>query len=319
MTLKHSVTATGTNDGAKQVSKDAWNADHVVDTGGILMAGATSAPATPAAGYLSWYARVLAGRLIPKWMPPSGVDNPVQPALFGNNIIMYMPNTGNTAGLNLGTPWTVGTTISHPTPSSTAPAMVNQMKRTRSANVVTATNQVLGVGSFASGTHQFWRGNAAGLGGFFFFTRFIVELWPATTVRLFAGLSDQTTAVVASNTYAGNLCGISHITTDAASVLNFVTRDGTTLNSTSITLAANLQAGQAFDLYMYAKPNNGALYFRLDEINTGTTLIDSSTTTNLPTATAFMGPQVHMSNGTANITATTTAIGVNRIYVESDH
>jgi hypothetical protein len=319
MALIHSVVATGTNDGTKQVSKNAWNADHVIDTGGILMQSASSNPTPPASGNMIWYARTLSGRVIPKWQPPSGLDNPVQPALFGNNVVLYLPNNSTTLGLNYGTPWVGGGTISHPTPSTSAPAVVNQMKRTRFANVATTTNQVLGASSMASGVQQFWRGNATGLGGFFFFTRFIVELWPAATVRLFAGLSDQTTAVVASDTYAGNLCGISHITTDAATVLKFVTRDGTTANTTNITLAANLQAGQAFDFYMFAKPNDTVLYYRLDELNTGTTLVDSSTSTNLPTSTAFLGPQVHMSNGTANTTVTTTAIGINRIYIESDH
>jgi len=69
---------------------------------------------------------------------------------------------------------------------------------------------------------------------------------------------------------------------------------------------------------MYAKPNDSTIYFRLDDINAGTTLIDSSKTTNLPTNTAFLGPQVTMSNGTANTTVTTTAIGIAKIYIESD-
>lgn len=277
-------------------------------------------PAVPPADSLSLYARKVSGRVMPKWMPPSGLDAFVQPAFFGNNIVMYLPNTGTTAGLNLGTPWAVGTTISHPTPSSTAPAMYNQLKRTRSANVVTTTNQVLGVSSIVTGAHQFWRGNAAGLGGFFFFTRFSIDLWPAATVRLFAGLHSGTTAMVASDTVpAISLCGLWHDTTMAATVLNFVTKDGTTLNSTAITLNSALAAGQVFDFYMYMKPNDSTLYYRLDDVVVGNTLVDSSTTTNLPASTTFMGPSVTMSNGTANITAATVAIGVNRIYVESDH
>jgi hypothetical protein len=51
----------------------------------------------------------------------------------------------------------------------------------------------------------------------------------------------------------------------------------------------------------------------------GTTLCDGSCTTTLPLNTAFMGPNVGMSNGTANITVTTVAPGINRIYVESPH
>lgn len=285
----------------------------------VLMPIAPSNPASAPTDTLYFYARKISGRVMPKWMPPSGLDNPVQPALFGNNVVLYMPNTGTTNGLNLGTPWVAGGTVSHPTPSSTSPAIANQMKRTRLANVVTTTNQVLGESSMASGAQQFWLGNAAGLGGFFFFTRFIIELWPAATVRLFAGLSASTTAVVASDTVVNNTVGLWHDTTDSASTISLVTKGTGSATKTGITLANALAAGQAFDFYMYAKPNDSTIYYRLDDINGGTTLVDSSVTATLPANTAFMGPQVHMSNGTANTTATTVAIGINRIYVESDH
>lgn len=290
------------------------------ETNSFTMPIVSANPSAPEADTMLFYARKICGRVLPKWMPPSGVDNPVQPALFGNNVVLYMPNTGTTAGLNLGTPWAVGTTVSHPTPSSTAPAMLNQMKRTRSANVVTTTNQILGVSSIVTGAHQFWRGNSAGLGGFFFFARFSIELWAASTCRLFVGLHSGTTAMVASDAVpAISLCGVWHDTTMAGTVLNFVTKDGTTLSSTAITLTGALAAGQLFDLYMYCAPNGSTMYYRMDDVIAGTTLVDSSTATNLPAATTFMGPSVTMSNGTANITATTVAIGVNRIYVESDH
>lgn len=286
----------------------------------LVLPAAPVNPPPPAADSLQFYARKISGRMLPKWMPPSGLDTPVQPALFGNNVVLYMPNTGTTAGLNLGAPWAVGTTVSHPTPSSTAPAMYNQLKRTRSANVVTTTNQVLGVSSIVTGAAQFWRGNAAGLGGFFFFARFSIDLWPAASVRMFSGLHSGTTALVASDTLpAVSMCGLWHDTTQAATVLNFTTKDGTTANSTAITLNSALAAGQVFDFYMYLKPNDSTLYYRLDDVVVGNTLVDSSTTTNIPATTTFMGPSVTMSNGTANITAATVAIGVNRIYVESDH
>jgi hypothetical protein len=290
------------------------------DNGAVELKTVPANPAPPPDGEMYFYPRKICGRTLPKWMPPSGVDSPVQPALFGNNIVLYMPNTGSTAGLNLGTPWAVGTTISHPTPVSTAPTMFNQLKRTRSANVATTTNQVLGVSSIVTGAAQFWRGNAAGMGGFFFFARFSIELWPAATVRLFVGLQSGTTAVVASDTVpAISMCGLWHKSTDAATVLNFSTKDGTTQTDVAITLNAALAAGQVFDFYMYMKPNDATIYYRLDDLVVGNTLVDTSKSTNLPAVTTFMGPSATMSNGTANTTVTTTAIGVNRIYVESDH
>ena len=93
----------------------------------------------------------------------------------------------------------------------------------------------------------------------------------------------------------------------------------TTATKAAITLAANLAAGQCFDAYIWAPPNGSAVFYRLDEINTGTNLVDTSTTTTIPTNTAFMGPTLQMSNGTANTTVTTTAMEVMAFSCQSDN
>jgi len=280
---------------------------------------ATSDPAAPAAGFLKIFAKNVAGRVLPKWIGPSGVDTPFQPALFGNNIVLFAPSSGTTGtGTGFGAVWTPGGTVSHPTPATTSPAIANQMHRTRFANVVTTQNQTLGIISTAAGLPQFWRGNAAGLGGFFFSCRFIIELWPANTVRLFVGLTSLATAMVATDTPSGDFCGLWHDTTDGANVLSLITMDNTTRVKTAIT-GATLAAGQAFDWYMFMPPNSSTIYYRLVSINSGTELVNTSYSTTLPRNTIFMGPQIQMSNGTANTTVTTTAIGIVRVYIESDN
>lgn len=281
---------------------------------------AQSNPTAPATDNLKVYAKNISGRMMPKWMGPSGVDTPFQPALFGNNIVMFLPQTGTTGtGGSFGAVWTSNGTVTHPTPATTAPAKSNQMKRTRYANIVTTTNQQLGPRYNAASEQQFWRGNAAGLGGFFFFTRFIVELYPSSTIRIFAGLTNTTTgSVVISDTVLANTAGLWHDTTDSSSTFNFVTKDATTATKKAISLSNAIAAGNSYDFYMFAKPNDSTIYYRLDDIVNNVTYEGSATTT-LPTNTAFLQPQVQMSNGTANITVTTSAIGVNRIYVESDY
>lgn len=279
-------------------------------------------PSAPATDTLRVYARKVAGRMVPKWTPPSGLDTPIQAALWGNNTVLYMPNTGTTAGLNLGTPWAVGTTIAHPQPTA---GMYTQMKRTTSTNVITTTNQVLGVSSIVSTAAQFWRGNGAGLGGFFFFARFGIETLTAASpnaTRLFVGLQSGTTSVLASDTIPAISCvGLWHDTTDGANVINLLTKDGTTATKNALTGSPSTPyaTGQGYDFYMFCKPGDSTIYYRLDNLLTGDILVDSSVTTTLPAATTFMGPVVGMSNGTANITAATVGIGVNRIYIESDH
>jgi len=280
-----------------------------------LIMPATTNPSAPSNGLL-WYARKIGGRVLPKWIGPSGVDVPVQPALFGNNIVMYTPTSGTTATGGFGTLWAKGGssgTVDTPTLTS---GITNQIKRTRHRNVVTTTNQAMGIISTASGMPMVWRGNAAGQGGFFFFARFVVTDYPAASIRIFAGLTAGTAEVVTSDTVANNTAGFWHDTSDNASTCAFVTRDAATTNKVTFTCA--LAAGQGFDVYIFAKPNDSTIYYRVDDINAGTTLVDSSTGTNLPAATTFLGPQVEISNGTANTTVNTVGIGVNRIYVESD-
>lgn len=279
--------------------------------------GATALTAAPA-DTLKIFARKVAGRMTLKYIGASGVDQAVQDKISENRNGFYLPNNGTAVGLNLGIGWTSAGTVSHPTPSSTAPAIYNQQKRTRWANIVTTTNQLLGLRT-ATAEKSYWRGNAAGLGGFNFHARFGIGLWPAATVRLFVGLNDSNAGWVASDTLTGNGCGLWHDTTEAATVLNFVTRNGTTATKAAITLATALAAGQCFDFWMWSAPNGSEIWYRLVELNTGTLLVDTSTTTTIPLNTAFMGPELMMSNGTANITVTTVAMEVMAHSCQSDN
>ena len=282
----------------------------------------SAAVTTPAASTAALFFRDMGGRILPKWVTPSGIDQIVQPALFGNAYQMFNPTSGTTGtGINpTGVAWTSNGTVTHPTPSTTAPALANQQRRTRYANVVTTQNQQLGPRMNTVAEQSFLRGNAAGLGGFFFYTRFIVELWPAATVRIFAGLTgvSATASVCISDTVVNNTCGLWHDTTDAATTFNFVTRDAATTTKQAITLSNAIAAGNCYDFYMWCAPNASSMFWRLEDINNNVTYTNNTSTT-LPTNTVFMTPQVQMSNGTANTTATTSAIGIAKIYVESDH
>jgi hypothetical protein len=284
---------------------------------------AISVPDAPGSGVLRLFATTTAGRKLPKWIGPSGVDTWFQPALFGNNVVLFTPTASTTVTGGFGVTWAKGGsagTQDTVTPTTTSPTIINQMKRFRHRNAVTTTNQALGVIATAAAIPWVWRGNAAGLGGFFFFTRFVVELWQSNSDRLFVGLTPGTTEQVTTNTFQNNTIGLWHDDTMGANVLYFATKDTTTYNNSGAAIAgATLATGQGYDFYIYARPNDSTIYYRLDDINAGTTLIDSSVNANLPTATVFLGPQVEMSNGATDIVVNTVGMGVNRIYIESDH
>lgn len=286
-----------------------------------LVLGAAGAGLVPAAStdQLKLFARKRAGRMHLKYIGPSGVDQTIQDKLSENGWSCYLPNNGTTVGLNLGLAWTTGGTVSHPTPATTAPAIFNQQKRTRWANVVTTTNQFLGLRT-ATAEKRYWRGNAAGLGGFNFHARFGIGLWPAATVRLFVGLNDSNAGWAISDTLTGNGCGFWHDTTEAATVLTFVTRNGTTATkSAAITLTSALAAGQCFDCWIWSAPNGSEIGYALQDLSNGNVLVDTTTTTTIPLNTAFLGQELAMSNGTANITVTTTGFDLSAHSCQSDN
>ena len=282
-------------------------------------------PSVPGAGVLRVWGRATAGRMLLKWQGASGLDTAAQPALFGNNVVFFSPSSGTTVTNGFGLTWAKGSgagTVSTPSISTGAPVYLNTMKRTRMANAVTTTNQQFGIVGTAGTAVQFWRGNAAGFGGFFFFTRFGLGAWLAGS-RIFAGMAASATTPVVSDTLTNNCCGMSRLLADTGNTLSFVTRDATTTNTIAIS-GATIATGAIFDVYIFARPNDSTIYFRVDQNDDGSgtnlgTLIDSSTSTNLPVNTTLLGADVTMSNGTANITANTVFCDVNRIYVESDH
>lgn len=283
----------------------------------ILAATTQTVMGAAATDQLKLFARKRAGYMHLKYIGPSGLDERVQDALTENGYSNYLPNNGTTVGLNVGLAWTSGGTVSHPTPATTAPAVFSQQKRTRWANVVTTTNQFLGIRT-ATAEKRYWRGNAAGLGGFKFHARFGIGLFAAATTRWFVGLNDSNAGWVISDTLTGNGCGFWHDTTEAASVLNFVTRNGTTATKAAITLGSNLAAGQCYDAWIWSAPNGSTIGYALQDLATGNILVDTTTTTTIPLNTAFLGQEIACSNGTANITATTVAIDLSGHSCASD-
>lgn len=282
------------------------------------LTGQANEPTAPGAGDLLLYTKNSGGRMVLKMKGPSGIDTSLQPALYSNNTILYAPSAGITGtGTGWGTLWSSNGTVAHPTVSSSAPALVNQMRRTTWTNVVTTTNQTMGIMSTAAGMPQFWIGNAAGLGGFFFWCRFTLEAMPAATTRLFIGLTDLATTMVASDAPTGNFCGLHRITTDSVTTMAFATRNNTTTTRATFTIPA-ITTKIGYDFTMFCPPNGSTISYRLVTLDLATAYVNTSTSTTLPLNTAFMGPQAVVSNGTANVTASTVTIGINRLYVESD-
>lgn len=273
-------------------------------TGFILAAAAVDAITAADPSTLRYFGGLVAQRMVPLWTDPGGIARRFQERMSSAGFSSYLPVSTTTVGASIGLLWTSGGTVSHPSPAA---GIYAQQKRTRWANVVTTTNQVLGLRT-ATTEKRYWRGNAAGQGGFQFHARFAVGLFVSTGCRLFVGLNDSGTGYVVSDTLTGNGIGLWHDSSEANSVLSLVVVNAGTAVKNAITLGANLAAGQCYDFEMSADPNGSIIGYKLTDMLTGTVLVDSFITgSSLPLNTAFMGQELAMSNGTANLTVTTVA------------
>ena len=267
-----------------------------------------SIPAAPTNG-LIMFDRIRGGRHLPSVIGPSGVDVALQPALFGNSVYMWLPGVGTTLGINWGTSFVArnsGTAAAQSHPTKTSTNAMTSMNRAMFGTGTTAT----GASGIQSSATVAWRGNAAGLGGFFFFARFGIDTL-ATGQRAFVGLSANSAAMAADPSTRNNTCGIGKDSADATWQI-IMRGTAATKTNTGITVTA----GQVIDFAMFATPNGSNITCRIADAVTGAVLYDNTSfTTNLPTNTTFMYMQAH-TQSTAGTTAKTLAL--NRMYMETD-
>ena len=277
---------------------------------GVTMNAITNEPSAPSGSNLHIYTKNIAGRIVPKWIGPAGVDTPFQAALWGNNTIMWTPTTA-TAGVWQGTAGAGAGTYTTALPTTTN--FYTAMKRGQWATVVTTTNQQVGQ---RSTENMIFRGSVSGQGGFFFFCRFGITTWTAGD-RLFVGLSPNSTALVTAQPSADpNIAGFGIDAGDTAITFMHNDNAGAAVKD-AIAGQPTLASNQGYDAYIYAKPNDTTIYYRLVDVNTGAEIINSSTATDLPVNTTMMSAHAVMGNA-ANTAVTAAQIGVNRMYVETD-
>lgn len=307
--VKHAFTSAKADGGdTTLVQPSNWNAEHVVDQY-IDYPSQATIPAAPAAGQLRVFSRNRGGRGLLHIIGPAGVDVALQPAIFGNTIIIWAPSTG-TAQTAFGATYTArnnGTSAAQDTPARASTNAMTSLSRARFGTGTTATG--------ASGTQTAavvaWRGNSAGLGGFFFFARFGIETLAADQ-RAFVGLSANNATMAADASTWANTIGIGKDTGD--SVWQLIQRNATTLTKTST--GATVTAGQVLDFMMFAPPNGSSVTTRLVDAVTGTVYVNEVVlNTTLPVNTTFLYMQAH----TQSVTGTTAKfLSLNRLYLEQD-
>lgn len=299
-----------------QVSTDITSLKYHFSTQILHLAGTSSAillTANPgiqtstAASTMALYARQIAGQMRVTTVGPLGDERPLQRSVFDDSMALWMPTTsapGRAIGadsFNLG---------SFSSASGTVGSAYTVKKRSVYKTASNAANSTAGMGF---DRNEFFQGSTSGYGGYFFFCRFGLDTF-ATSVRYFVGLTAAgSSAICTSN--IGLINSVAFSFNDNVTTWGFYHSSTGAGTTETISGQTGLASGNGYDVYIYAPANTTVIYYRLDELNTGSTIVNSSVANHLPNSTAFMKPVAMC--GALNTSTNAGAIGVIKMYVET--
>jgi hypothetical protein len=265
----------------------------------------------PDAGTLALWARSRAGRMMLEMMGPNGIDVALQASLFDNSVQMWGPSGGTTVSPGIGTSWTARNTGTGAAQSHPARATTNRATKMSKAQFSTGTTAT-GVIGIQSALETAFRGDAAGEGGVFWFSRFAMGASESTLQKLL-GLSALNALLAGEPSAQNNTLALGFDSTDTN--YQVISRSASAASKID-TGIAKTTTGVVFDFTIFMIPNAGAVTVRLVNRNTGAVVLDNvAVTANLPVATAFMFSHAQI-RSTVGTTAKT--LWLNRIYAESD-
>lgn len=310
MGLKHAYIATGANDGAKQVSVDRWNDDHVlVDELDLPL---VASPTAPLADNIALYGTKIGGRMMLSQMGPSGLDTTFQPNLGGNKVALWMPPGGSTT-----VPGVFGMAALTATGTATSRtlATTNLLQRmTRLGYVSAATAAALSGAREA--VAKYTTGAGAGLGGFWARYRFAPsDAANVAGARMFVGLSASTGAPtnVEPNTLV-NSVGVCQLSSSSNLQMYAAGASaGANLTDLGVNFPANGNAA-VYELTMFGAPD-GTVGWRVLRLDTGA-VASGTFTTGLPLSTVLLCHQLWRTN---NATAAAVGLDICGIYIETDY
>ena len=248
---------------------------------------AAAEPAAPSATDLLFYPRRVA-------RPRAFVQGPenrpyaLQPSLAFVQPSLYLPNYGSTGVTGLGDS---GTSLDQASQANYTVATTDYVASQSGLTLTSAATASAACG-IRGGTSnlRFWRGNAAGLGGFFGHVRLVIGTL-ASDQRAFIGFTTQTGPLAVDPSTAGDFVGVGADAADAN--LQLITRDGTTANKIDLGVKKDTtnKPNQLLDIWLYCAPNDTTIYATVDSwsASTRTRLVDNQAlTVNLPRNTQLM-------------------------------
>jgi hypothetical protein len=271
-------------------------------------------PAAPAAGTVRLFRREIAGRQLPAFRGPSGLESALQPLLARNKVLRIAPiGNGTTVSTEGASFQSTGTVTARNV------ATTNLFTRTRRIGYVSAT----AAGSTAGARHnltQFTLGDGSGLGGFFVVIRFGFSAVVAD-MRAFVGARNNGGTI--ANVEPSTLTGVIGVGKGGADD-NLSIFYGGTAAQTPIPLGANFPANTAnvdlYELALFSPPTVAqTVHWQVARLNTGD--VASGTLTGgaavLPAADVLLTPFNSIVSN--NATAAEVAIDIVSVYAETDY
>jgi len=311
--LEGNTTGTGGISTAISVASG-WDIGVDIQSGGIQLT-AQNDPSTPGPNNLKIYAKDIAGRIMPKWIGPAGVDTQFQASLGFNRVAMAVPaavancTTGFTA---FGTTLTTAGTCSIGAMASTN--LLTSVRRTTISSGATAGT----VAFQRQAALMAWRGNNTGLGGFFFTQRFGLSGTLQTDERAFVGLSNAAAtptnvSPILDTNFSKIGMGIAANTGNWKLIHNVAGTTPTTVDLTN----APINTTNLYELVLYSPPNGSYIGYRVTNLSNGTVISGSTTSsTNVPASNTFLAPITWITN---NAQAAAAQIDHAGWYLESDN
>lgn len=272
------------------------------------MKSITTEPAAPSDSFLHIYTKKIAGKMELKTKGPTGLDYPLQAALWMTTTTDWSSSTA-TAGLWRNTGGTGAGTFAAVTPTDVN--LYTSMKRSRYGNVVTTANQVLGQ---RNTENMFFRGSAvSGAGGFRAVARGGMEIW-TNGGRFFFGMATANTVITAGPSALNNTVGFAVDVADNG-LIHFITKNTGVVQkvSTGFTFANNT----GFDFYIFCSPNASQYSWRIVSLQNGTEA-NGVATLQLPVNTTKQSVNFLASNA-ALTPVNSIQLGIQKISVETDY
>lgn len=284
-------------------------ANVAIDNGDLTLT-VNASPVTPPANNTKIFAKSQAGRIMPAFVGPSGLDSVLQPHLAKNGWAMWKitPSVAAPVAYGIGALTAVGTAT---LAAYATTSLYTRATKTEYLFTTAATTAVAG----------FWTPTASMIWRVTDGYQMMFRVGPATggtvaTRRFFCGMSTATTAPtdVDPSTLL-NVAGVGYSNTDTNWQIYFAGKIGTKVN-TGIAKPAADRVGP-FTVMVFASPGGAYIGVRIVDEITGTAYeATTNVSANMMATTTASGPRAYHSVGG---TSSVVGLGFFGGYMESDN